>query len=93
MYINIYFTYSFRRNASTLNKYQYLTTVVSLKFVAAISSWYSWVTTPHEFTYSTKTNCERGNYLCETENRRFHEITSPRISKKHTIHVNWPPRI
>lgn len=64
--------------------------VESLKFVAGQLSW---VTPPHKFTYSTKTNYERGSYLCETKNQRFYESTSPRISKKPTIHEKYPPRI
>lgn len=71
-----------------------LFTVESLYFVMAQFSWYSWVAFPHEFTFSTKRNFERGFFFFnETENWHIEKITSPRISKKLKIHENWPKQI
>lgn len=41
--------------------------------MVAKSLWYSWVTLPHENTSPTETN------LTESEGRRIHQMTSPRI--------------
>lgn len=48
---------------------------------------------PPKFTSSTKTSFERETFLTKTENQPIHEITSPPISKKPTIHENWPSQI
>lgn len=47
--------------------------------MVAKSLWYSWVTLPHENTSPTETNREKVIFLTESESRRIHQMTSPRI--------------
>lgn len=65
--------------------------VESLRFTVAQFSWYLLVSFPHKFTSSMKTNLERVSFITETEIWCIHEITSPRLSKKPTIHEKLVP--
>lgn len=62
-----------------------LISMESLELIVAQFSWHSWVSLPHEFKSSTKTNLpvESVIFLTETESQRIQKITSTWKSKKH----------